>query len=360
MPIVALEDVSKRYPHGDDWAYALSDVNLVVEQGTIQGIIGFSGAGKSTLLRCISRLECPEKGRILIAGSDLAILDGNELRLARRKLGVVFQQFHLMRSRTVGANVALPLEIAGEPASAIAERVHELLGWVGLQDKANAYPAQLSGGQRQRVAIARALAAKPAVLLTDEPTSALDPETSASVLELLKRIRDELGVTILLITHEINAVRAICDRVAVLDRGRVVEDGTVEQVLTRPASRATERLLGRDVHLSQLAAHLGDRSQHENSIFLELQFFGKGAGDEILFDLARTSAVKISILRAEILNLNQSGYGSLLIELSGTADALSTAQQLLNKNGATVTLIDPWKSSEDDVEDYSNQRGAHV
>jgi D-methionine transport system ATP-binding protein len=346
MPIVALENVSKRYPHGDGWLNALSGVNLNVEEGTIQGIIGFSGAGKSTLLRCISRLERPEEGRILIAGSDLAMLNGDELRLARRKLGVIFQQFHLMRSRTVRANVALPLEIAGETAAIISARVHELLGWVGLQEKANAYPAQLSGGQRQRVAIARALVAKPSVLLTDEPTSALDPETSASVLELLKRIRDELGVTILLITHEINAVRAICDRVAVLDGGSIVEEGTVEQVFTTPASRATERLLGRDVHLSQLAAHLGDRSLHANSIFFEMQFFGGGSGEEFLFELAKAADVKVRILRAEIMNLTRNGYGSLLVELTGSADALATARQQLDKIGTAVSLIDPWNSSE--------------
>jgi D-methionine transport system ATP-binding protein len=346
MPIVALENVSKRYPHGESWVDALSRVNLNVEEGTIQGVIGFSGAGKSTLLRCISRLERPEEGRILIAGSDLAMLNGDELRLARRKLGVIFQQFHLMRSRTVRANVALPLEIAGESATTITARVHELLGWVGLQDKANAYPSQLSGGQRQRVAIARALAAKPSVLLTDEPTSALDPETSASVLELLKRIRDELGVTILLITHEIDAVRAICDRVAVLDSGSIVEEGTVEQVFTAPASRATERLLGRDIHLTQLATHLGDRSLHTNSIFFEMQFFGRGSGEKLLFELAQVAGVEVRILRAEIMNLNRNGYGSLLVELIGDAAALTRAGQKLDNNGVTVTLIDPWISSE--------------
>ena len=348
MPIVALENVSKRYAHGDGWLHALSGIHLQVEEGTIQGIIGFSGAGKSTLLRCISRLERPEEGRILIAGSDLAVLNGSELRLARRKLGVIFQQFHLMRSRTVRANVALPLEIAGESGAAIAVRVDELLGWVGLREKAEVYPAQLSGGQRQRVAIARALAAKPAVLLTDEPTSALDPETSASVLELLRRVRDELRVTILLITHEINAVRAICDRVAVLDGGRIVEEGRVEQVFTAPRSRATERLLGRDVQLSQLAAHLGDRSLHGSSIFFEMHVFGKSDGEGVLFELAQAEGVKVRILRAEIMNLNRNGYGSLLVELTGSDEALSRARrrlEALDDHGATVSLIDPWNFS---------------
>ena len=344
-PVVQLEDVSKRYPSGDGWSNALSGVTLSVPRGTIQGIIGFSGAGKSTLLRCISRLERPDKGRVLIDGSDLAHVDGSELRSARRKLGVVFQQFHLMRSRTVAENIALPLEIGGERPPSISARVQDLLGYVGLTDKRSAYPAQLSGGQRQRVAIARALATRPAVLLTDEPTSALDPETTTSVLDLLKRVRDELGVTILLITHELSAVRAICDRVAVLDRGRVVEEGPVETVLTRPATRATERLLGKDVHLSQLAIHLGERSAHPHSLFLELQFFGADATAHILFDVARSSEATFSILHAQIVNLNRLGHGSMLVEVTGTDTAVSAAQEHLRARGANITVVEPWQET---------------
>ena len=179
----------------------------------------------------------------MIDGSDLAHLDGAALRAARRKLGVVFQQLNLLRSRTTAANIALPLELSGVPKPRILERVAELLAWFGLDDKASQYPAQLSGGQRQRVAIARALSLNPSVLLTDEPTSALDPETTASVLDLLACVRREFGVTILLITHELSAVRAICDRVAVLDAGRIVEEETVDQLLARPVSAAAKRLL---------------------------------------------------------------------------------------------------------------------
>jgi D-methionine transport system ATP-binding protein len=242
--VVVLEGVRKRYKLKSKWIDALAGVDLSVSRGVIQGIIGFSGAGKTTLLRCISRLEQPDEGRVLVAGKDLAHLKSRALREARKQIGVVFQQFHLLRSHTVAANIGLPLKLAGRPRAEIAARVQELLQWFGLADKAEQYPAQLSGGQRQRVAIARALAIHPAVLLTDEPTSALDRETTASVLELLQRIRNEFGVTILIITHEIDAVRAICDRVAVLEDGRIVEEGEVAKVLSQPESSASKRLLG--------------------------------------------------------------------------------------------------------------------
>ncbi len=233
---------------------ALSGVSLTVAPSLIQGIIGFSGAGKSTLLRCITRLEEPDEGRVMIDGLDLAHLHGAELRAARRRLGVVFQQLYLLRSRTTAGNIALPLELAGAPSSRIRERVQELLTWFGLEDKAAQYPAQLSGGQRQRVAIARALCLNPTVLLTDEPTSALDPETTASVLEILRRVRDELKVTIVLITHELDAVRALCDRVAVLENGRIVEEETVQELLHRPVSAAARRLIGSHRNADALAA----------------------------------------------------------------------------------------------------------
>jgi D-methionine transport system ATP-binding protein len=240
---IVIESLRKRYRHKDAFVEALSGVDLRVERGSVQGVIGFSGAGKSTLLRCICALEKPDEGRILIDGADVAHLDGVELRAARRRLGVVFQQLNLLSSRTAAGNIALPMELSGVEKPRIRERVTELLDWFGLPEKAGQYPSQLSGGQRQRVAIARALSLNPSVLLTDEPTSALDPETTASVLDLLRRVRREFGVTILLITHELSAVRAICDRVAVLDAGRIVEEGTVDQLLTRPVSAAAKRLL---------------------------------------------------------------------------------------------------------------------
>ena len=206
-------------------------------------MLGLSGAGKSTLLRCIARLEKPDAGQIRIAGSDWTSLSDAELRRERGKMGVVFQQLHLLASRTVAGNVALPLELHGTPHMKITSRVAELLDWFGIADKAAQFPAQLSGGQRQRVALARALATAPRVLLADEPTSALDPETRASVLNTLRRIRERLGVSVLIITHDLSSTADLCDSVTILDAGRVVESGAALEVLGRPSSAVTRRLL---------------------------------------------------------------------------------------------------------------------
>ena len=243
--LVQLDGVTRRFRTRAGVVTALDGVDLRVERGTIQGVIGFSGAGKSTLVRCLNALERPDEGRVRIAGDDLASLRGAALRRARGRIGMIHQTFALLHSRTAAGNVALPLELQGEDDAATRDRVAELLQWVGLNDKADAHPAQLSGGQKQRVGIARALAARPDLLLCDEATSALDPETTASILRLLRLVRDEFGLTVLLVTHEMEAVRSTCDRVAVLDEGRIVEEGATAEVLARPRSAAARRLLGR-------------------------------------------------------------------------------------------------------------------
>lgn len=236
-----MRKVSKRFTPGG--TPALDGVDLQIPAGEVHGVLGLSGAGKTTLLRCIARLEMPDSGRILIAGSDWTSLSVAALRRERSKMGIVFQQLHLLSSRTVAANVALPLELNGEPRDAIKARVAELLEWFGILDKARNYPAQLSGGQRQRVALARALATTPRILLADEPTSALDPETRASVLTTLRSIREQFGVTILIITHDLHSAAAICDRITVLDAGRVAESGSARQILESPATEITRRLM---------------------------------------------------------------------------------------------------------------------
>lgn len=240
--MITLHDVHKSYA-GNAGA-ALSGVSLAVQRGEIFGVIGQSGAGKSTLVRLINALERPSAGSVAVDGTDIAMLDAATLRAMRRRIGMIFQNFGLLSSRTVAGNVALPLELAGTPHGQIVARVVQLLDRVGLADHAHKYPAQLSGGQKQRVGIARALATGPDILLCDEATSALDPETTRAVLTLLKELNAELGLTIVLITHEMEVVRAICDRVAVLEAGRLVETGAVAQVFGSAAHEATRRMLG--------------------------------------------------------------------------------------------------------------------
>lgn len=233
--MIVVEGVSKTYANGQP--AALDNVSLQIADGSIFGIVGRSGAGKSTLLRCLNLLERPTSGRILLDGQDLTQLSDKQLREQRQRIGMIFQGFNLLHSRNVADNVAVPLEIANVPKAERAARVAELLTLVGLSDKAQAFPSQLSGGQKQRVGIARALAARPAYLLSDEATSALDPETTASILELLRDINRQLGVTIVLITHELDVVKAICDSAVSLADGRVVESGTLVQLQADPASR---------------------------------------------------------------------------------------------------------------------------
>ncbi|MDL2215536.1 methionine ABC transporter ATP-binding protein [Ruminococcaceae bacterium OttesenSCG-928-N02] len=244
--MITITNLRKVFPGEDAEVTALQDVNLQVDKGDIFGIIGMSGAGKSTLLRCLCTLEQPTTGSISIAGQNITALTGAPLRERRRKTGVVFQGYNLLMQKTVADNVALPLRFAGADHAYINDQVTRLLSLVGLQDKAGAYPAQLSGGQKQRVAIARALATEPDVLLCDEPTSALDSLTTRTVLEVLQNINRELGVSIVIITHEIAVVRSICNKTAVIDNARFVEVGPTQQVLDNPQNNITKLLLGRE------------------------------------------------------------------------------------------------------------------
>nr|WP_245504154.1 ATP-binding cassette domain-containing protein [Lichenihabitans psoromatis] len=241
-PIVSMVDVRKRFGA----LAAVDGISLSVMPGEILGIIGRSGAGKSTLIRCLNGLERPESGRVEILGQSLDDLSEPDLRLVRGRIGMIFQHFNLLSSKTVAENVALPLKIAGVPATQRRARIADMLHLVGLDAKTNAYPAQLSGGQKQRVGIARALAASPALLLSDEATSALDPETTASILDLLRDINRQLGLTIVLITHEMSVIRALAQRVIVLDKGQIAEQGPTQRIFTAPATELTRRLIGSD------------------------------------------------------------------------------------------------------------------
>ncbi|MFS8628803.1 MAG: ATP-binding cassette domain-containing protein [Limnochordales bacterium] len=242
-PILKLENVEKIYGRGANQVQALRGVSLEVMPGEIFGIIGLSGAGKSTLIRCINLLERPQAGRVYIDGVDVTSYKGKSLRQMRRQIGMVFQHFNLLTNRTALRNVTFPMEIAGVPRAERERRALELLSFVGLQDKAHRYPAELSGGEKQRVGIARALACEPRILLCDEPTSALDPETTKSFLALLKDINRRLGLTIVMVTHQMHVVQAVCHRVAVLDKGQVAEVGPVTKVFSDPETEAARRLV---------------------------------------------------------------------------------------------------------------------
>ncbi|BAS29214.1 methionine ABC transporter ATP-binding protein [Limnochorda pilosa] len=332
---VRLQGVHKGFVTEAGRIEALRGLDLEVHAGEIYGVIGVSGAGKSTLVRCINRLERPDAGRIEVDGVDLATLEGAELRRVRQRIGMVFQHFNLLRSRTVAGNVALPLEVTGRPRREIQERVAELLEWVGLAGRADSYPSQLSGGQKQRVGIARALANRPDLLLCDEPTSALDPETTASVLDLLRRVRDEMGLTILIITHEMAVVRAICDRVAVVESGRVVEEGPAARMLVEPASAAARRLLG----FAEGSVHLPERPAPvpgEQARLLELRFVGEVARQPVITHLVRRFPVTANILGGQIDRLAGAPFGVLLVELTGGESELEGAIAYLREAGVAV------------------------
>ncbi len=345
-PILLLQGVSKSYARKDagkgggnrSAIEALKGIDLAVQRGTIQGVIGFSGAGKTTLLRCISGLEKPDAGRVVVADTDLAHLDGEALQHARRQIGVVFQHLNLLHSRTVAGNVALGLEMAGRPKQETKSRVAELLAWFGLEDKARQYPSQLSGGQRQRVAVARALALQPAVLLTDEPTSALDNETTTSVLNLLRRVREEFHVTILLITHDLETVRALCDRVAVLEAGRIVEEGPIEDVFLAPVSSAAQRLL----HSPTVLDAGPPAIEGELSAVIQVKVVGTTAAEPLLSGLTTNFGVEVNILRAQIDRLNNMPYAFFVLRLSGSEYAVEQSIASLRAKGIAVAR---WSAS---------------
>ena len=294
---------------------ALQSCDLHIERGEVFGIIGHSGAGKSTLLRLINRLEEPSGGRIVIDGVDVTALGADGLRKFRQQAGMIFQHFNLLSSKTVAANVGMPLKLAGVPAREIEQRVAALLERVGLKDHANKYPAQLSGGQKQRVGIARALATRPKILLCDEATSALDPQTTAAVLQLLAEINRELGLTIVLITHEMDVIRRVCDRVAVMDAGVIVEQGPVAEVFLHPQHATTKRFV-------QEAEHVDENDQrddfaHVQGRILRLTFIGESTYSPVLGQVARETGIDYSILAGRIDRIKDTPYGQLTLALTG-------------------------------------------
>lgn len=314
--VIDFKQVHKAYRVGGRSVPALQPTDLQIARGEVFGIVGHSGAGKSTLLRLINRLEEPSGGSIVIDGEDVTQLDAKGLRAFRRQVGMIFQHFNLLSSKTVADNVALPLKLAGELSRAeINTRVAELLVRVGLTEHANKYPAQLSGGQKQRVGIARALSTNPKVLLCDEATSALDPQTTASVLQLLAQINRELNLTIVLITHEMDVVRRVCDRVAVMDAGVIVELGAVTEVFLHPQHPTTRRFVMEDEQIDEGIQR--DDYAHVEGRILRLTFTGDATYAPLLGSVARETGVDYSILAGRIDRIKDTPYGQLTLALTG-------------------------------------------
>ncbi|WP_263250953.1 methionine ABC transporter ATP-binding protein [Saccharopolyspora rosea] len=310
--MITVENLTKSFPNGGGTLRALDGVSMEVPAGAVCGVVGPSGAGKSTLARCVALLEKPDSGAIRVDGTDLLSLDGKALRAARRQIGVVPQGDSLLRQRTAAGNVALPLEAAGVSAPQRRARVAELLDLVGLTDKSSVYPDQLSGGQRQRIAIARALAAEPSVLLADEPTSALDPTTTDSVLTVLDRARSELGVTVLVVTHDMAVVRRIADDVAVLEQGRVVEHGKVLDLVADPASRIGTTLLPETDQAEPLRPTGGD-----HDVVAEVVLVGFAAVGALLPEASSRFGVELAILGGGLTRLGDTPVAKFRVGLSG-------------------------------------------
>ncbi|NLM37769.1 MAG: methionine ABC transporter ATP-binding protein [Firmicutes bacterium] len=341
--MIELEKVTKIYGQGDKRVVALADVSLQIKKGEIFGIIGLSGAGKSTLIRCINKLEEPQAGTIRLAGQEITNLQGKELRAARRKIGMIFQHFNLLSSRTVFRNVAFPLEISGVKPKEREERVRSLLDLVGLADKINAYPSELSGGQKQRVGIARALASNPEVLLCDEATSALDPDTTKSILRLLQDVNRRFGLTIVLITHQMEVIKEICDTVAVIDDGRIVEQGSVVELFARPRSAAARRFMKGVLHteippeIQERMSAEGPRQQHGKTV--RISFIGGMAGQPIISSVIRRFQVDVNILYANLDFIKNMPFGSLIVEITGDEANVARALADLTAQGLKLEVL---------------------
>ena len=330
VPQIELRGLSKVYQIPGGEVQALNNINLAIEQGDIYGIIGMSGAGKSTLIRCLNRLDTPTDGQVLIDGQNILAMSKKQLLQTRRRMAMIFQQFNLLMQKSVARNVRYPLEIAGAPKKQANERVMELLKIVGLEEKANAYPAQLSGGQKQRVAIARALALHPDMLQCDEATSALDPMTTQSILELLKKINAELGITVVLITHEMAVIRQICNKVAILDGGKLVEQGTVDDVFMHTKSAAGKRLFG-------------ILPENEDDVptqpALRIVFDGAAADQPIISRLVKDLGFDVNILAADMHQFNGKTYGQMMVARPEDPAELKQVQDYLAKAGLTTEEV---------------------
>ena len=341
--MIKLNNITKIFTLPDKKLTALDNVSLHVPKGQICGVIGASGAGKSTLIRCVNLLERPTHGAVLIDDVDLTQLSEAELVKTRRQIGMIFQHFNLLTSRTVFENVALPLELENKSKAEIQEKTTALLALVGLSDKHNVYPANLSGGQKQRVAIARALASDPKVLLCDEATSALDPATTQSILKLLKEINRTLGITILLITHEMEVVKRICDQVAVIDKGRLIEQGTVSEIFSNPKTELAQEFISSTFHITlpeEYLENLSDTPKHAKSYpIIKFEFTGRSVDAPLLSQASKKFGVELSILTSQIDYAGGVKFGFTIAEVEGDEDSITHAKVYLTENNVRVEVL---------------------
>ena len=328
--MITIQDVSKTFVVNKESVHALQHVSLTINKGDIFGVIGFSAAGKSTLLRMINALEVPTSGHVEVDGQNINELSFNELRHVRKGIGMIFQQFNLLNSKSVYDNIAIPLMLNKVPKEQIAARVKELLEFVDLSNKADAYPGELSGGQKQRVGIARALATEPSILLCDEATSALDPDTTESILQLLEKVNRELGITIVIVTHEINVIQKICNRVAVMELGHLIESGSVLEVFSKPQQETTRRFV-RTVIPDQIPPSVLEtlKSDTRNYTILRMNFLGSNTTNNVLYHINKTLHVESSVLFANVTELQHTVLGIFIVQFIGDDEAIGQVKEYL-------------------------------
>lgn len=348
--MIELTHISKNFASGGRTVHAVQDVSLSIGKGEIFGIIGFSGAGKSTLVRCINLLERPTSGSVTVDGKEMTALSARELRQARKKIGMIFQHFNLMPSRTVFGNVAYPLRGSGLSGEQIADKVHRLLELVGIGDKAEAYPKQLSGGQKQRVAIARALANDPNVLLCDEATSALDPQTTKAILRLLKDLNEKLGITVVIITHEMAVVKEICDRVTVMEHGRVVEQGEVFNVFADPRQEITRSFIHTTSNLRKIEELIEEDSPvvqlKPGELIVRLSYIQRNVSEPLISTVSRKFDITLNIIFSDIAIVQNAPIGGTVAIISGERAQITQAMQYLSEKNVGVEVIRDARISE--------------
>lgn len=341
--MIRLENVSKTFTDSNKEVHAVNNVSLTINDGDIFGIIGFSGAGKSTLVRCINLLEKPTEGKVFVDDAEITALSGKELRKARKKIGMIFQHFNLMPSRTIFGNVAYPLRGSGFSKEEIKEKVHHLLELVGISEKENAFPSQLSGGQKQRVAIARALANDPSILLCDEATSALDPQTTKSILKLLQQLNQTLGITVVVITHEMAVVKEICNRVAVMDHGDVVEEGEVFHVFASPKEPLTRSFIKTTSNLQKIEELIEADSPvvatKKGELIVRLTYVEKNTSEPLISTVTQKFGIILNIVFADVEIVQNAPIGGTVAIVSGESSRIDEALQYLRDKNVGVEVI---------------------